>query len=163
MTYQRSEVVFVDIQSVVGNNRQMFAKELVYMFANSIVPIQYIMKPPYTYQELNQNAVNQNEYSYKNITKLTWDDGDIDYLQLPYILNNIQDFIIIVKGEQKRKFLQQFLQNTVIIDLDVNTSLNSLRNYFHNCPVHDSSFHRCAILNVFKLLFFMEKNTMLTE
>lgn len=163
MTYQRSEVVFVDIQNVTGNNRQIFVKELVYMFANSIVPIQYIMKPPYTYEELNKFAVNQNEYAYENITKLRWGDGNVEYLQLPNILNNIRDFIIIVKGEQKKKFLEQFLQNTVIIDLDVNTSLNSLRNYFHNCQVHDSSFHRCAILNVFKLLFFMEKNTMLTE
>lgn len=161
MKYQRSQIVFVDIQSVVGNNGQLFVKELVYMFANSISPMQYILKPPYAYEELNDFAVNQEEHVYQNINKLRWNDGNIDYLQLPQILYNIQEFIIVVKGNQKKKFLEKYLSN--VVDLDVKTSLKTLRSYFHGCQIHEPSFHRCAILNVFKLLFFMEKNTMLTE
>ncbi len=163
MTYQRSKVVLVDIQSVIGNNGQYFVKELVYMFANSINPVQHILKPPYAFEELNDDAVTQDKYLYHNVTRLRWNDGNDEYLQLPNILNNIQEYTIIVKGDQKKTFLQKFLKNSVIINLDDNISLNSMRNYFHNCQIHDSSFYRCAVLNVYKMLFHMEKNSMLNE
>lgn len=163
MLFQRSDVVFVDIQNVQGNNGQVFAKELAYMFANSIIPIQFLFKPPYAFEELNEIAINQDKFLYQNITRLQWIDGNIEYTQLPNILNNIREFIIVVKGEQKKKFLEKFLRNSNIINLDVGCGLNSLRNYSHNCQIHEPAFHRCAILNVFKLLIFMEKNSMLTE
>lgn len=160
MTYCRENVVFVDIQYVLGNNKQIFAKEIVFMFANSVAPTQILLKPPYPYRELDVCSVKQNNFNAASINGLNWNDGVINYSEIEHILESLRNFIIIVKGYEKKKFLTKYLSKTIIINFDC-VNLLELQNYRHNCIFHDKDFKRCGVLNVFKLLIHFEKHNLL--
>lgn len=160
MSYSQDLTVVVDIQFVAGNYGQLFAKEVVFLFTNSITPTYHLFKCPYSENELDAKAINQNKYTYNNINGLNWSDGSIEYNNMSQIFNGIKDFTIIVKGRQKQDFVKKFLVDSEIIDLDTGCSLKTMRNYSHSCPIHNHFYERCAINNVFKLLIFMEKQNL---
>lgn len=158
MSSDQDKTVIIDIQFVTGNYNQVFAKEVVILFANSISPDQYLFKNPYSYLELNEKAIKQCRFVHDNINGLNWSDGHIEYTQLKDILENIKDFTIIVKGIQKQQFIKKFLSCSNILDLNIGCSLKKLKKFQHNCEIHDPNYERCAINNVFKILFYLERN-----
>lgn len=157
MQFSQHETVIVDLQFVHGNNFQLYVKELSILKTNSIIPEHYLFKPPYSVNELNEKAVWQNHFNFNNINGLKWGDGFVDYMELGNIFLNLKDLTIIVKGRQKADFLSKYLKESTIINLDTKCSLNTLKDYIHNCTIHDANYKRCAINNVFKILMFMEK------
>jgi hypothetical protein len=157
MSFQQNKTAIVDLQFVHGNNFQLYAKELVILKADSISPEYYLFRSPYSLNELGGKSTWQNEFNFKNINGLKWEDGHIPYMELGNILDNLKDFTIVVKGQQKLKFLSKFLKEASIINLDTKCSLKAMKSYIHNCPTHDGDFERCAVNNVFKILIFMEK------
>lgn len=163
MSFQQSETVIVDVQFVAGNNYQLFAKELVILDCDSIIPLYYLFKPPYSVHELNDRAKRHCEFVCDNINNLRWDDGYIAYNDIKIILQQISNKTIIVKGEQKMVWLQKFLKDSTIVNLDTTVGLNSLKSYRHSCPTHKADYKRCAVNNVFKLLVFMEKTNQFND
>lgn len=163
MVYHRGSVVFVDIQYVRGNNNQIFPKELVVLYANSLCPGQFLFKPPFPVNELTNYAVKQNNYCASTINGLNWSDGVAPYSEVENVLNTLKNFIIIVKGYEKQCFIQQYLKNSVIINFENCGSLKNLRNFVHNCYFHDGNYTHCAVLNVYKLLMHFEKESLLTD
>lgn len=157
MSIEQNISVIVDIQFISGNFNQMFPKELVFLFSNSISPTQYLLKSPYSYLELNRKSLRQCKFLHDKINGLKWSDGEIEYTELNNILQTISNFTIIVKGWQKKHFLRKFLPNTKIVDLNVGCSLRNLKNFHHNCQIHQPNYIRCGVNNVFKILFYMEK------
>lgn len=162
MSYKRSKTVIVDLQFVVGNEKTYHLKELVILKGNSTSRKHYLFKPPFPECELNTKTQWQNNYNYQNINKLSWSQGYVAYDFVPRAIAELEDYkTIIVKGEQKKLYLEQYLPSAEIIDLDIGCSLDTLPVYDHDCPVHESSFPRCAVANVFKILLYMHKNDLL--
>lgn len=163
----------MDIQFVVGNKNQHFAKEIAYVHANSIVHHHFVFKPPFDYRELDEPARRQNAYNVNNINNLRWIEGNLPYSNVSSILwSSVQNCPtkaiktkIIVKGCQKKEFLLKYFdcdKTTIeIIDLDMGMSLAKIPNKFTDCEFHTNGEMRCAINNVYKLMFYLNKNNML--
>jgi hypothetical protein len=162
MNFVRYNTILLDLQFINGNNKQLFVKEICYMHPDMVHIEHIVLKPPYPEEELDDKTKNQIDYCYENINGFRWNDGTIDYLELNLILNGLKDFLIIVKGIEKKKFLQKYLPNTRIYDLDMKKSLSKFFNYRTKCYIHeDQHLKRCAIANVMKLFVFLEKNDLL--
>lgn len=157
MSFEQNKSVIVDIQYLPGNFNQIFAKEVVFLFANSTSPIQFLFQSPYSVLELDRRSFWQCKFLYENINGLKWTDGEIEYSKLNHILQTIANYTIIVRGNQKKNFLKKFLPKSKIIDIDMGSSLKNFKNFSHNCQIHNSHYKRCGVNIVFKILFFMEK------
>jgi len=160
-TQSLSSIVYVDFQYVLGNNKQIFPKELCFMQANRPIPKQYILKPPYGYEELNWNTRYQNEYNLKNINGLSWHQGDVEYTKLSDILaKELEECtLIIVVGSDKKRFLEKYITSVPIIDLEYKLKLKRVHNYITDCQAHDPQYNgfRCAMNHVFKIFTYMGK------
>lgn len=150
--------VIVDVQFVVGNNKQMFVKELVTLNTDSINPVLYHFKPPFPQEELNPNSAWQSDYNYKFINGLTWSNGVIDYNHLPEILSTLEGSVIYLKGEEKAKVLKKYLKDVEIIQADI-PKLGLLKKYKTNCILHGESPNvRCALENTVNMYMYLLKN-----
>ncbi|QKS69561.1 hypothetical protein [Drosophila-associated adintovirus 1] len=154
----RNSAVLVDFQYMLGNDRQIFVKELAFMQAGSVIPNFFHFKPPYHSKELDNGILTLQHTTKRNINGLDWSDGDIPYLSLSDILTPLNSFaVVIVRGEAKKQFLTKYLA-TNIVDLDLGQSLTSYPNYFTNCRIHKKLPVRCALNNLFKLFVFLESS-----
>lgn len=159
MTFIRCNTILIDLQFINGNNKQLFVKELSYMLPDTANVEHFIFKPPYPEQELNDSTKHQLNYCYNNINGFKWNDGITDYLELFSILNDFKDYDIVVKGLQKKKFLEKYLPNTPIFNLDMKKSINQFYNYKTKCQIHEKNdIKRCGISNVLRIFVYMEKS-----
>lgn len=162
MSYKidKNKLIILDMQFVVGNNHQLFVKELAYKTSNDINHHYFCFKSPFSHSELTENAKKQNDYNYKYINGLNWNHGYIPYTQLQEILINLKDHIILVVGEAKKIFLEKFnFFINPILDIDLQKSLLKLENFKTNCNYHKSNNNpRCAINNIHKIYLFLEQN-----
>ena len=91
---------------------------------------------------------------------IRYDDGLMDFSELPRILQNLKADRIYVKGHQKQEFLKTIIDNILIINLE----------NFENCPtlvktedtciyhlVNDVKKYVCSFKNVQLLSNFVEK------
>lgn len=155
--------VIIDLQFVCGNFNHLYVKELVLLFADSTAPIHHHFKPPYLKNKLSRRNVRQNAFNKSNINGLEWSSGDLDYSMLAYILQTVENYIVVVKGPEKAAFLGQYLSVNNIIDIKTNQSLTNMVDRYHNCPIHHRSFKRCGINNIFKIMYFMVSNKMFLQ
>lgn len=152
-----SSAVVLDIQFVVGNKQQYFAKELAILQNGRLTPDVYYLKPPYPLEELDAKAKWQNEFTCRNINGLDWDVGDLDYNELKNVLSSLTGRTIYVKGEQKEKFIQKYLpQSTAVINLDI-PRLKNLQQFKVPCKIHtEEQFPaRCAVQNCTNIYLYM--------
>lgn len=164
--YDTSKTIILDIQFVNGNRGQYFAKEIAYVKANSIVHNHLVFKAPFDYRELDEQAKKQNAFNVTNINKLEWDQGKLAYSEISNLFWNLRNYTtIIVKGRQKKEFLLKYFDNLTheIVDLDIGSSLSSIPNKTTDCYIHSNGDMRCAINNVFKILFYLNKNNLILE
>lgn len=167
--YDSSKTIILDIQFVVGNKGQYFAKEIAYVNANSIVHNHLVFKAPFDYRELDEQAKKQNTFNVNNINQLRWDQGKLAYSEVSNLFWNLRNYTtIIVKGRQKKDFLLKYFNNNInnsleIVDLDIGTSLSNIPNKTTDCYIHSNGDMRCAINNVYKILFYLNKNNLLLE
>lgn len=159
------KILFIDIQFVVGNGRQLFVKELAMLRQGSIIPTLYFFKPPYPREELNDAITQHGEYICDNINNLQWNDGILLYNDIADILKSFSQHKIYVKGIQKKNFLRQYLQvSTEIVELeDEIPKLGSLRNYKAYCEIHynKTKNHRCAVQNCINIYMYMLQNNII--
>lgn len=154
-------MLVLDIQFIVGNNNQKFVKELVILQSGSIIPDIYYFKPPYPKEELNSKALWQLNYNHKFINGLLWEDGIIDYNQLPSILSLLNDMKIFVKGVEKIRFLKLYIKNADFVQPDI-PKLADLQRYKIKCKFHGELPNvRCAVENTMNMYMEMIKNKMI--
>lgn len=154
----RNSSVLVDFQYLLGNNKQVFVKELAFMKAGTVIPNFYHFKPPYHIKELDNDTLRQQSIHRQNINGLDWSEGEIPYTSLGEILLPLNKFAtVIVRGEIKRKFLTKYL-STNIIDVDIGKSLALYPNFYTNCRIHKNIPLRCALNNLFKLFVILENS-----
>lgn len=150
--------VILDIQFVVGNNGQYFAKEVSILRTGSVMPDLYFFKSPYPQEELQLKYKLQNEFNFKNINGLKWNSGIIDYNELPNLLSTLASFKIYVKGLEKKQFIQKYLSKSKIINLNI-PKLSELENFYTSCKIHNADHHlRCAVQNSVNIYLYMLVN-----
>jgi len=156
-TVDRNSSTIVDFQYVLGNNKQVFVKELAFMPAGTVIPNFFHFKPPYNIKELDNGALKQQHLNQQNVNGLDWSAGDIPYTSLEEILTPLNKYhAVLVRGEIKKNFLIKYL-STNIIDIDIGRSLTQLPNFFTNCRIHKKKLPlRCSLNNLFKLFVFLE-------
>jgi len=159
-----SNKAVADLQFVIGNNKQHFLKEFALVAEGSLIPILFVFKAPYSFEELNEDAKQQNKYNKNAINGLDWDDGFLEYSEIKNILNNYLTSydVIYVKGCKKKEFLDKFISRSgKVINLDNKIpSLQKLRNFTTICPQHKENHLRCAVKNCMNLYIYLikEKN-----
>lgn len=152
-----TDIVIIDIQFVIGNEKEYFIKELAILNFESLVAENYIFKPRFHYSKLNTQARIQDYYNYKNINGLRWMDGTLKYENIFDILQKLSDKALIVKGYDKKQILRFYLPTTKIIDLEMSQNLESYTTNSKNyCNLHKQRLKlRCASNNVLKIKQYM--------
>lgn len=149
---QNSDTVIIDIQFVVGNEREYYIKEIAILDLETLKLSNYIFKSKFAYSKLNSLARSQNFYNFKNINGLRWADGRLKYGEIINLLSAFKEKNIIVRGVEKKKELQKYLPTSNIIDLEMNKSLEICEDPGVCCKIHENRFNlRCATKNVLKI------------
>lgn len=162
--FPKDKTVLVDIQFVVGNNNEYYAKEFVFMFADSFIAKQYHLQPPFRQHELSLVARKQNVFNLRNIHGLSWSGGDRNYISLRPIITRLAGFKIIVKGYEKMQFLRQYIPTANIFDMGDKFRLTAEQRVDRNmqlCIIHEIPTLRCSINNVHQILAYLNVNNML--
>lgn len=154
--YNRHNTLLLDFQYLRGNGNQIFIKELGYMFTNSIVPEYFLFKPPYDEAELTKRTKSQNDFNYQYINGLSWNSGYLDYNNLRKVLKFDDTLLVLVKGYEKKRFLEKYISNVKAIEMP--GRLTSYDSFLHNCPTHPLSYNRCVLNHLFQMLIYLEKN-----
>jgi len=159
------QVLVVDLQFSLGNDKQNFIKELAILEKGSLIPTVYHFKPPYPAEELCQEVRYTNQYCENKINGLKWGSGLVEYLDVKCILKHYLEPAekIYVKGEQKKLFLEKYIDSAKIEDLSrVLPPLEKIDNFKTSCPIHLSNHNfRCAVKNCFNVYMYLLKEKIL--
>lgn len=159
MNFDRKQVLLLDYQHHVGNDKQIFIKELVFMRADCITPTVLHFKPPYPWNELDKQTQKHVKFCESHINKLLWSSGDRDYTELSFIIKELANDesikTVLVKGEDKVKFLRTYLDK--VEEIPMPKSFLNYPSYQHTCKLHDPHFHRCSINHVFQMFMFLNQ------
>lgn len=149
---QNTDAFIIDIQFVVGNEKEYYIKELAVLDLETSSIYHQIFKPKFVYSQLSIEAKRQDYFNYKNINGLRWSDGCLDYGEISNWLNMFTGKNIIVRGIDKKRVLQKYLPKTNIIDLEMSKSLYSCKDPGICCYIHKRRLDlRCATKTVLKI------------
>lgn len=159
--YSYSGTVIVDIQFLLGKNKEYIIKELAILPVTHPTALYFLFKPPHPFYKLGKRNQFQNLYNCRYINALDWYCGNVDYSLIKEVLNPYQDCTIIVKGNEKRAALMKYLPDSNIIDLKLEEfRLEDQQDFVHNCPYHNESFQRCAVNHTYKIRRYMEQKNL---
>lgn len=154
-------IAFMDFQYLLGNNNQIFIKELAFIRASSVTPQVFYFKPPYQWQDLEAKYKKQNKFCAKYINKIRWDYGDLNYIELSYFIRDLNAdetlTTIFVKGEDRVNFLKKYLFK--VQELKMPGSFENYTFQKHDCKIHNDNFTRCSINHVLQMSdFYKQEN-----
>lgn len=114
-------IYIADIQFFRGNDKELILKSFSYAkLASDYMIENFVFKPPFAFNDLNIYRRNQATNVTKNIHRLHWNDGFIDYSEIKNIicshLNNATE--VIVKGAEKKKYLDSILERGVCYNIE---------------------------------------------
>lgn len=157
--YKRIDTVILDIQFLLGKDRNYIAKEISILHADGMTPKHFLIKPPYSLNVLDSKIRRQNDYNLRNINGLCWNSGNEDFLYVKCLLSTfLKSKIVIVKGCEKKTFMMKHFPSLIIKDIGEVFKLDKQMDYTHNCSFHHHlKSKRCAINNVFKIHSWIEK------
>lgn len=158
-----SDCLIVDMQGFKDLRNRFILKE--FAFATSEHTQVFLLKPPFTYNDLYSEEKKQVSWIQRN-RGIYWNEGYIVYEEFK---KYIKPFLekhrnILVKGLEKIRWMEEICSNCNIIELGekgcpnfttlYNSFLNSTVNY--NCAYHKKY---CALKNVISLRkWFIENN-----
>lgn len=166
---------FIDIQGFRGENNEFIAKEVAVLYDDCDDYQLFLIKPPYKKETLSFKVQRNINWLTKYYHGLSWTSGTISLKSLKKILiSNLHGRDILVKGEEKKKYLEKLLYKknqrlyTHISNLEEEEdflfpSLKTLKKNKnlnqHNCQHHNvNSRKNCALENVFILKNFQLVN-----
>lgn len=165
MQFDRNNTVVLDIQCHLDNNREYVIKELTYAVCDKkSPPVHTVFMPPYDIFDLDMEIVLQNDYIRNSIHGLFWRDGNVPYHQLTDVLQQLKDFTILVKGNEKLKCIKKYLPNTSVVDLVSMKALSGCKtpDLITSCGYHSVERHnRCSWIHVHKILYCLENDNLL--
>ena len=111
-----------DAQFVHDENNKLIIKEFaVYLPGFGIDGYRVVtFAPPYEKEHLPLKVVKQNNYAAANIHGLEWNDGEIAYRDIFYIMWTMtyQFKVLYAKGTEKTKILQTYLPHLRVINIE---------------------------------------------
>lgn len=146
----------VDLQGFKGENNEFIVKEvaaLIHKYFN----VHFIIKPPYRINYLPSELQRQARWLTKNYHGIAWEDGWSTFEDAIKIVSNaLQNKTVYVKGEEKKQWLEKFLQKKpfAIYNLDDlgYPTLQRLKNCYATPRCLSHSGH-CALQNVYLLQY----------
>lgn len=158
----------VDIQGFRDNGDHFIIKEIAaYTFAEGSLG-HWIISSPYTFSTLGDKAQSQNNWLSAYYHGLEWSDGDIPFMKIQEILQNIgrSASLIYAKGLEKAAILQEIMGRPVInMDLMNCPSLKSVALNVQAYCIHHSTLFKgtkksfiCALDNVARLRSWLISN-----
>lgn len=141
----------VDMQGFTANNGDFVPKEIAILARNGEKLQHFILEAPYDWNNLSRTRQREAQWLLNNYHGLYWDSGSSSYTQtLENITSQLSKAIkIYVKGERKKKYLQNKLKLSVdVIDLVQYPSLKNANTINFSCFSHSRPFI-CAMRNVF--------------
>lgn len=155
----------IDVQGFNYGNDQHMWREIAIFNTNTETYKHKLVRMPHKLELFNQTTQNHMNWLCNNLHGLEWntyhyDDYDlISYEELTdFIKEEVQnDGVILVKGIDKKVWLEKFLSNQ-IIDLEENRcpSFKKLKEIFksYHCNRHYHNNLNCALENVYYLFYW---------
>lgn len=146
-----NNTIILDLQGFKNRNNEFIVKELV--IATLEHTQTFLIKPPYPYSSLTDEERRNIWWIEKN-RGYRWSEGFIDYKEFHRIIKTfLEDKKIIVKGEEKVKWVQELCGHNSVLDISCKgvPNLNKLSElyckdlFLFNCFIHKKY---CALRNV---------------
>lgn len=152
--------LYLDVQGFVGNNNEFVPKEVALVWSEKKYH-HFLIKPPYSFKELNYTQQKQNYWITSNTHKLFWEDGDVSFESVRQVIEEYLELqFVCVRGALKKKWIDETFPYTFdVINMEEKNlfSFKKLREKFsntHNCYLHSNE--ACALQNAF-LLYHNDK------
>lgn len=148
----------VDVQGFKLPENKFILKELAILpvLDKQIKPYSFSFKPPYSWENVSIKYKSINYWLERNHHDISWDSGIFEHCSIPAILYcMLKDASkIYVKGDDKKKWLETYLDaSTEIVDL-VDIDCPSLRKLYEMSGIIECNHHNsrvnfsCAVINV---------------
>lgn len=165
MTSQNNNapILIVDLQGFQYNNSDFILKELATMHCNTNQQSHYVFKPPQSFSTLARGEQAQYRWLENHYHGLRWSNGHTHLSDLPNILSRLctENVVIVCKGRMKKDFLQHYLPQNKIINLDdcpirlpslklldVPKCLEHVKEQHNHCALTNVSFLNYCIVNL---------------
>lgn len=156
----KGDIIIVDLQGFKDSENRFIIKELA--IAAAEYTQSFLVKPPYPFRKLSIEEKRHVNWIEKN-RGILWHEGYINYREFRRIIKDIlNNKKVIVKGEEKIKWLSELCSNCEIIDFGSNGCPKFLKLYDKfdmgevNCIFHSKC---CALKNVIYLRkWYIENN-----
>lgn len=108
----------------------------------------YIFKPPRPFRKLSSQTKKTVRWLERYHHGLRWNDGVVDLAEVPVILRRFAALAhtIYVKGHQKLNFLQQYINEDFLINLE-HCKIPNVRKEVPACFYHSNNNCICALNN----------------
>src|SRR5436190_4879005 len=110
--------LILDFQGFKDNSNHFIVKELAVVSKDAQYFQHWIVKPPFSYWELNLKQQKSCSWNTKYHHGLTWHTGDITKHELHFRLTDIlKDCCVFVKGKVKADYIQEQYPNCYVMEL----------------------------------------------
>lgn len=152
-----SKTIVIDIQGYKVENNKFVPKELAAY--NGEQYCHFIFKPPFPIEMLPDFYKKQVIWLENNHHCLQWKEGFTPLYQFPKIIQQLSNTadVFYVKGKEKALYLQKYIKNKKIIELDEQPALKKMES---KCLYHLNKFCYCSLTITMYLYdhFFLNKN-----
>lgn len=149
----------IDIQGFKHKSNEFIVKELC-VYTDKLY-FHDVVKSPYSFNNLTYEDRKQTRWLFRNFHGLLWDDGNISTSQASEIITpQLIDKVILVKGEEKVKWVKILLNNDNLNVLNVENiglcaplkSMNMITPcHFHKQKSNVTTLYHCALQNVMNI------------
>lgn len=157
--------LIIDVQGFQYKHKEFIPKEMAAICSNTNQQAHYLFEPPYSFSSLTRDEKDHYRWLEKNYHGgIRWCDGYIQLSKLTNIFQNLcdrvvksysqkilqDDVLLVCKGRMKKEFLQSYLINNKIVDLDdYPYSFPCLKSLnMSTCLEHNMYYSHCALANV---------------
>lgn len=159
--------IIVDVQGFKGEGNTFILKEFALSFSQNET-INFIIKPPFDFTNLPIRYQKQARWLIKYHHHHQWDQGWTTYEELqPFLQKHLKQYTICVKGEEKRKWVQEMFPENHIVNLEDYgcESFQRLREKYNILPgevyksIPNQGIHNVKLLRFF-FDFELKRNTL---
>uniref|UniRef100_A0A8D9FBP8 Uncharacterized protein n=1 Tax=Cacopsylla melanoneura TaxID=428564 RepID=A0A8D9FBP8_9HEMI len=113
-------IYVVDLQFFRGDNKELILKCISFSPLVSDVFEQFVFKAPFPIDQLSPYRRREASFVTRNIHKIHWDDGFIEYNQMKHVINSNLNSAkeILIKGLEKANFLNSVLGRNVCYNVE---------------------------------------------
>lgn len=152
--------IYLDVQGFIGTYNEFVPKEIALVW-NEHKYHHFLIKPPYSFQELSYKLKKQASWTTANIHQLYWEEGDVSFNSIRQLIDEYVELqFICVRGAIKQDWINKnFPYAYEVINMEEKNapSFKQLRQKhlnIKNCYLHTNRV--CALQNAL-LLYHNDK------